>query len=331
MEAALGEDFSKMGTVAKSVELSSLDKAAYIIGVSPEMKLVQKLITEIAPTDIPVLVVGESGTGKGVVAHQIHRLSKRRALPFLTLGCAGQTEQSFREQLHAFESACGQEDGQGFGTVFFDVVSDLNPDCQRHLLHIFPSSGESPQQEGMQARIISSASQGLEPEVHGGRFRSDLYYRLNGVCLRLPPLRRRREDIALLAELFLGKYAQLFGRKLIILSAPTMQALGEYDWPGNIRELENVVKKMVVLESAELAIEDLKGRLAPLPADPGALGNSLKAAARSASQQAERELILQTLERTHWNRKRAAEVLQVSYKALLYKLKQIQGPDSERT
>jgi len=299
----------------------------YVTGVSPEMKPVQKLIAEIAPTDIPVLVVGESGTGKGVVAQQIHRLSKRRELPFLTLGCAGQTEESFREQLHAFDSA----GGQGPGTVYFDVVNDLNPDCQRHLLHIFPASSETPQQEGIKARIISSASQGLEPEVHGGRFRSDLYYRLNGVCLRLPPLRRRREDIALLAELFLGKYAQMFGRKPMSLSAPTMQALCEYDWPGNIRELENVVKKMVVLESAELAIEDLKGRVAPPPAEPGAPGNSLKAAARSASQQAERELILQTLERTHWNRKRAAEVLQVSYKALLYKLKQIQGPDSERT
>ncbi|MBZ5526384.1 MAG: sigma 54-interacting transcriptional regulator [Acidobacteriia bacterium] len=319
-----------MGTFTDSMELSGLEKAAYVTGVSPEMKPVQKLIAEIAPTDIPVLVVGESGTGKGVAAQQIHRLSKRRGLPFLTLGCAGQTEESFREQLHAFERAGVQGGGQGLGTVFFDVVSDLNPDCQRHLLHIFPASSETPQQEGIKARIISSASQGLDSEVHGGRFRSDLYYRLNGVCLRMPPLRRRREDIALLVELFLRKFAVLFGRKQMSLSAPAMLALSEYDWPGNIRELENVVKKMVVLESEELAIEDLKGRVAPPPADPGAPGNSLKAAARSASQQAERELILQTLERTHWNRKRAAEVLQVSYKALLYKLKQIQGPDSER-
>lgn len=291
----------------------------------------QKLIAEIAPTDIPVLLVGESGTGKGVAAQQIHNLSKCRDLRFMTLGCAAQTEELFGAQLLGFENGSAQGDGPGPGTVFFHVVNDLNPGCQRHLLHFFPASCEAPGQGGGKARIISSASPELESEVRAGRFRSDLYYRLNGVCLRLPPLRRRREDIPLLADLFLAKYALLFGREQMSLSAQTLAALTDYAWPGNIRELENVVKRMVALESEELAIEDLKGRLTPLAAEPHLPVNSLKAAARTASQQAERELILQTLERTHWNRKRAAEVLQVSYKALLYKLKQIQGPDSERT
>lgn len=304
----------------------AFELSAYVAGVSPEMQPLQKLIAEIAPTDIPVLVMGESGTGKGIVAQQIHRLSRRRNLPFLALGCAGQTEESFRKQLQAFHTG----DGQGLGTVFFDVVSDLNPECQRYLLHLFPPSGETPHLEGIPARIISSADLGLEPAVQVGRFRSDLYYRLNGVCLRLPPLRRRREDIAPLVVRFLSKYAQQFGRKEMNLSAAAMQALSEYDWPGNIRELENVVKKIALLESEELALDELKKRAEPPPAEICAPAHSLKAAARNASQQAERELILQTLERTHWNRKRAAEALQVSYKALLYKLKQIQGPDSER-
>jgi two-component system response regulator AtoC len=160
--------------------------------------------------------------------------------------------------------------------------------------------------------------------MRAGRFREELYFRLNGVCLRLPPLRHRREDIAALAEFFLAKYAGLFQRPQPALSAQGLRALQEHSWPGNIRELENSMKKTVILgenvfQSAEASV---------VPASPVGKTNgiSLKEAARAASRQAEREMILKALARTRWNRKRAAVELRISYKALLYKLKQI-GPE----
>ena len=161
--------------------------------------------------------------------------------------------------------------------------------------------------------------------MRAGRFREELYFRLNGVCLRLPPLRHRREDIPLLAEFFLARYAALFGRPQPVLSAQELRVLQEYDWPGNIRELENAMKKAVVLGGEVFQIVEAAAAPEPAPAaETPTL--SLKDAARAASRRAERDLILKALARTRWNRKRAAMELRISYKALLYKLKQI-GPE----
>ena len=160
--------------------------------------------------------------------------------------------------------------------------------------------------------------------MRAGRFREELYFRLNGVYLRLPPLRQRKEDVPLLLEHFLRKYCRMFERQLSNLSAQTFQLIMEYNWPGNIRELENFVKKLVALGNEGMAVAELEEALAHARA-AGNGGNelSLKQVARAASQSAERELILKALTRTRWNRKRAAQDLQISYKALLYKLKQI--------
>lgn len=309
---------------------SSLQNRFYVSQTSPVMQPVQQLLAEIAPTDIPVLLVGESGTGKEIAALEIHRLSKYRHLPFLKLSCAAFTLESFQTHLRGFENGNGDQDGKGAGTFFFDEVSELDASCQRHLLHSFPDGTGLAANRALACRIISCTTLDLESEVRNGRFRSELFYRLKGVCVRLPPLRGRKEDIPLLVQFFLQKYARLHGRALMTPSEQALRLLTEYSWPGNIRELENVVKKIVALGSEELAIADLverpaTGRL------PGArpMGCSLKAASRAASQQAERELILQALARTHWNRKRAAEALQISYKSFLSKLKQIQAPDSE--
>jgi two-component system, NtrC family, response regulator AtoC len=169
--------------------------------------------------------------------------------------------------------------------------------------------------------------------MHAGRFRSELYYRINGVCLRLPPLRDRREDIPLLVEFFLTKYAAQLGRPRPCLSPRTLQILGEHSWPGNIRELENVVKKIVALGDEQLATAELGAAAGETRKTDAAVrhNHSLKAAARAASREAERELIMKALARTRWNRKRAAQELQISYKSLLYKLKQIGFEDSEAT
>jgi len=173
------------------------------------------------------------------------------------------------------------------------------------------------------ARFICGSARDLEAEVRAGNLREDLYYRISGVCLRLPPLRQRREDIPVLMEHFLRKYGCDFQRAVPALSEETHRLFQEYSWPGNVRELENAAKAIVALGDEAVAMGGLRAML--LRPDLGGNGSkvSLKQASRAASREAEKEIILRALTRTHWNRRRAAEQLQISYKALLYKLKQI--------
>ncbi len=300
--------------------------------VSPAMQALEHVLADIAITDIPVLVIGESGTGKEVVARRIHQLSGRRHGPFVKLSCATIAPDSFAWRHDDTENG---EDRNVFlrpCTVFLDEIYDLEPAAQSRLLHALPD-GSAPPENCLGARVISATSRNVEEQVRAGRFREDLYYRLDGVCLRLPPLRHRTEDIPILVDFFLAKYAALFGRTVPTLSARTLHTLLGYSWPGNIRELENAVKKMVALGDEHAAVADLGSALAGSgPRRGSAERVSLKEAGRAASHQAERELILKVLTRTRWNRKRAAQDLQISYKALLYKLKQFgldQSADSE--
>jgi DNA-binding NtrC family response regulator len=294
------------------------------------MRAVQRLIAEIAPTEIPVLIVGESGTGKEITAQQIHTLSKHSALPFVKVSCAKFSVEAVAGRSNGSQKNIHWPSNAGAGgTVLLDDLAELDATRQRELLHSIPDENGLPGKQPIGIRIISSTTKDLESEVQAGRFRGELFYRLNGVCLRLPPLRHRKDDVPILVEHFLLKYAENFSRTKAILSETAMQVLTDYSWPGNIRELENVVKKIVALESEELGIADLKSHpAAPWSSQTLLPVQSLKQAARAASHQAERELILRTLSRTHWNRKRAAEALQISYKSLLYKLKQIQVPEN---
>ncbi len=209
------------------------------------------------------------------------------------------------------------------GTVFLDELADLSTHCQARLLDISPTVEDHEGLAGSRARLICGSARDLELEVKGGRFREDLYYRISGVCLRLPPLRQRREDISLLVGHFLRKYARDFHRPVPLLSAETLQLFQDYSWPGNLRELEDAAKALVALGNESVAM----GGLRALLRRPDLAGNggriSLRQAARAASREAEKELILKVLTRTRWNRRRAAQELQISYKALLYKLKQI--------
>src|SRR5258708_3909385 len=198
-----------------------LGNTLYIAGVSPDMQTVQRLIAEIAPTDIPVLLVGESGTGKEVVALHIHELSEYCDLPFVKLSCA--TAESLQAQIGHLKDESRENNEQIVGTLFFDEISELDTVCQRNLLHCIPDgNGVSTHLHG---RYVSCTTQDLEAEVQSGRFRSELFYRLNQVCLRLPPLRRRKEDIPLLIQFFLGKYSRPFHRQEMSLSAKTIQML----------------------------------------------------------------------------------------------------------
>jgi two-component system response regulator AtoC len=298
---------------------------AFVYGQGSDMHSLNVLAAEIARTDIPVLLVGESGTGKDVYARLIHRLSGRGEASLAKINCAAlDAGQLLNEVRAAFQSAGDVAEGET-RTVFLDGVHELDAACQRVLLSLLPD-GECKNGSAKPAsRVVSSTSCNFEKEIEAGRFRLELYFRINGVILRLPPLRDRKEDIPDLLECFLVKHANELKKNTPELSREARKLLFAYDWPGNIRELENVARKIVAVGDAGLALGDLRVSRVAQPATlvEGLSGSSLKVAARAASRRTERELILKALEQTHWNRKRAARDLQISYKSLLYKIKQI--------
>jgi two-component system response regulator AtoC len=295
---------------------------AFVYGQG-DMHSLNVLAAEIARTDIPVLLVGESGTGKDVYARLIHRLSGRSGATLTKINCAAlDAGQLLNEVRAAFQVGGENAEGQT-RTVFLDGVHELDAACQRVLLSLLPD-GESKNGNGKPvSRVLSSTSCSFEKEIEAGRFRLELYFRINGVILRLPPLRERKEDIPDLLECFLVKHANELRKNAPEVSREARKLLFAYDWPGNIRELENVARKIVAVGDAGLAIGDLRVTRATQPAAEGSGVSSLKVAARAASRRTERDLILKALEQTHWNRKQAARDLQISYKSLLCKIKQI--------
>jgi two-component system, NtrC family, response regulator AtoC len=293
------------------------------------MQTLEALIAEIAPTNIPVLLVGESGTGKEMFAHRIHHLSSLREEPLRKVSCAAMNLTTFSAELNCNASSGNDALNSAVGTIMLDEVAELDPACQRRLLYALPDGDAGVRPGLLRMRVVSTTNVNLDEEMRAGRFRPELYYRINGVCVRLPPLRERKEDIPPLVESFLTKHTMQLGRPRPSLSPHTVQVFLDHTWPGNIRELENVVKKIVALGDENLAIADLKiaARDTRTVAQPVASGCSLKTAARAALRGAERELILKALWRNRWNRKRAAHELQISYKSLLSKLKQIKLQD----
>jgi|HubBroStandDraft_6_1064221.scaffolds.fasta_scaffold00094_24 two-component system response regulator AtoC len=307
----------------------------FLVGVSPSMMTLEAVLAEIAPTNIPILLEGEIGTGKETFAQQIHLRSDRHLESLGKISCASMKVETFTSELGLRANGNGATQRSEFGTLLFDEISELSPECQRNLLYALPDEDEEsrPGSGRVTARVISTTNKNLDEETRAGRFRSELFYRINGVCLRLPPLRERREDIPRLAEFFLAKHAARFGRARVSLTAQTIQTFEEHSWPGNIRELENVVKKIAALGDDRRALSEFTvvpeaKRTMAATASGGGNGHSLKAAARAASREAEKGLILKALARTRWNRKRAAQDLQISYKSLLYKLKQIGLPET---
>jgi two-component system, NtrC family, response regulator AtoC len=307
------------------------EERGFVGGICPAMQTLESVLGEIAPTNIPVLFVGESGTGKAIFAQRLHCLSARAEERLVSVACAAMnpTLLSAELELEGNGYAGLQRQESPIGSVCFEEISELDPACQRNLLYALPGDGTW-RRGSLTARVISTTSRNLDEEMRAGRFRNELYYRINGVCLRLPPLRDRREDIPILVEFFLTKHAAQFARPRPSLGPRTMRMLMDHSWPGNIRELENVVKKVVALGDEQLALSELTATPIERPAEISEPRTySLKQAARAASREAERELILKALEHTRWNRKRAAQELQISYKSLLYKLKQIGVQDSE--
>jgi len=278
----------------------------WVESVSPGMRSVEAVLRELSQNDVPMLVVAEHGAGKAAAAARIHSLSRRSPEPFQIL-----------QGRSAGEADLASCRGKG-GTVYVQEVGELAPEAQEEMLRqISLCDGER-----TFPRYICGSSCELEPEVRGGRVHEDLYYRISGVCLRLPPLRQRKEDIPVLRDWFLASFAHDFSGKVPALSAEMQNFFLEYHWPGNIRELKDATRAIIALGDESLALGGLRSLLRRSEPTNGEK-ISLKDAARAASRSAERELILQVLARTRWNRRRAAQELQISYKALLYKLKQI--------
>ena len=339
--------------------------AGELLGTSAKMREVHDLIARVADTDVSVLIRGESGTGKELVARAIHSASPRRHRTFVKVNCAALPSELLESELFGFErgaftGAIQQKPGKfefaHEGTMFLDEISEMYSPLQSKLLQVL-QDGEFARLGGRQdvhvdVRIVAATNRDLELAVAEGLFREDLFFRLNVVCITLPPLRQRRDEIPILTERFLRQYAEHYNKPPIALAEETMRLFAEYEWPGNVRELENLLKRAVVLGSdesirAELAaataartrltgpIPALQPRadtnpasgvevVAPPPdaAMPAAPPGSLKDIARQAAREAERELIYRTLQQTRWNRREAAEILGVSYKALLYKIKE---------
>jgi two-component system, NtrC family, response regulator AtoC len=283
---------------------------------SPSMRPVEAVMRELAQSDVPVLLLAERGAGRHATARRIHEMSRRCAQPFRWSPCA---------TLKPEELSLIAHNGNGnlaAGTIFLEELADLSAPCQVRLRDALLEDAT----QGSFARVICGSARDLELEVHAGRLREDLYYRISGVCLRLPPLRQRKEDIPLFVGHFLQRYAEEYRRPVPDLSAETLRLFHDYSWPGNLHELEDAARVLVALGDEQLAMGGLSALMHKPSNGNGHThghGVSLKAASRAASHEAEKELILNVLTRTRWNRRRAAEELQISYKALLYKLKQI--------
>jgi two-component system response regulator AtoC len=322
---------------------------ALLLGTSDKMAGVRSLIERVADSDVTVLVRGETGTGKELVARGLRWYSMRRDKPFVKVNCAALPADLLESELFGFERGAftgavhakpGKFEAADEGTIFLDEIGEMSATLQAKLLQVL-QDGEFSRLGGLSevrvdVRVVAATNCDLERAVATGMFREDLYFRINVVEITLPPLRERRGDIPLLTEHFLKmQQAQARRPAVTALSAATLELFANYDWPGNVRELENIVKRVVVLGDEQAAHEVIERRQITVPtrpqpevgaaAAPQAEGasrmTSLKDIGRSAAREAERVAILDMLERTRWNRKEAAEILGISYKALLYKIK----------
>ena len=314
---------------------------------SPKMLEASQILREAARVDVTVLVTGETGTGKELVARAIHHFSSRRAGPFVKVNCAAMPRELLESELFGYERGAftgahklkiGKFEAAHRGTIFLDEIGDLHPALQAKLLHVL-QDGEFSRIGGkstlsVDVRVLAATNQDLERAVAEGRFREDLYYRLNVIQVFVPPLRERATEIPLLANYFVERYAKLYRRDGFAISPAVIERLTRHRYPGNVRELENLIKRMIVLDDpflTRIPLPDAGVDGARVPATvTSALEPSLKDIARRASQAAEREAISKMLEQTGWNRVRAARALRISYRALLYKIKQA-GLDVERS
>jgi len=301
---------------------------------SPQMRGIRTVIENIGDTDVTVLIRGESGVGKDLVARALHAASSRRRGPFIKVNCAAIPQELLESELFGHEKGAftgahrrkpGQFEYANKGTIFLDEIAELPLSLQAKLLHVLQdfrfSRVGGHEQLDIDMRVIAATNRNLEEAMASGEFRADLYYRLNVVEIRVPPLRERREEIPELAARFLARFNAQYGRQKQ-LTPETLARLTGYTWLGNVRELENVMRRLVVLADEEQAIEalvarDRNGHRAPrfTVAEGG-----LREIGRRGAREAECKALREVLERVSWNRAEASRILKVSYKTLLTKV-----------
>jgi len=342
LEQSIGEKSDHAHQVQGDIE--DLGDDVFFVSASPGMKKIRSQAKLVANVDIPVLMLGESGTGKEVVSRLIHRYSPRAHRTFLKVNCAAVPADLLESELFGYEpgaftgathSKPGKFELCNKGTILLDEIGEMPPQLQAKLLHVLQDQQFSRLGSRniikVDVRIIAATNIDIPKAIAEKKLREDLYYRLNGFTITVPPLRDRREEIGLLLRHFMSQVAESYGRQPITISPRLLDACERYTWPGNLRELGNFVKRFLILGEEEMAINELQSG-GPL-ASGGANASSpnqdgLKGLVRNVKDEAEIEAISRALEQTNWNRKKAAAVLKISYKALLYKIRQY---DIQRT
>ncbi|MGH9500694.1 MAG: sigma-54 interaction domain-containing protein [Terriglobales bacterium] len=308
-----------------------------VFGKSEAMQALRARMNKVASANVPVLIQGESGTGKDIIARMIHALSPWKSGPWVKVNCPAipgtlLESELFGYEKGAFTGAYGSKPGRvelaHRGTLFLDEISELDLSLQSKLLQLL-QDGQfcrigAQEDKKVEVRVVCATNRKLEDEIEGGTFRQDLYYRINVVNLQLPPLRERRGDIEDLVQYFLEFYNQKYNCRARALSSDLIAILQKYHWPGNVRELENLMKRYVILGTEDVISNDLLTRNekefynSEINLD-GPI--SLKKVTRAATRELERKIILKVLQAHHWNRKQAARALNISYRALLYKIR----------
>ncbi len=344
MEQCLGR--SKSAPFQSSAgEIEDLGDDVFFVCGSPVMRKLRNQAKLVANVDIPVLLLGESGTGKEVFAKLVHRFSPRAHRTFLKVNCAAVPSELLESELFGYEPGAftgashakpGKFELCNNGTILLDEIGEMSPPLQAKLLHVlqdqqFSRLGSRKVQK-VDVRILAATNIDVQHAIAAKKLREDLYYRLNGFVLQIPPLRERKEEIPLLLKHFMQQVAERYARPPLPITPNLLEACQHYAWPGNLRELGNFVKRYLILGDEEMATAELR----PSHAEPayqavaaaaGVGGSSagkggLKSLVRSLKDEAEAKAIAEALEQTNWNRKQAAALLGISYKALLYKIRE---------
>jgi two-component system, NtrC family, response regulator AtoC len=324
-------------------EVEELADDVFFVAASPVMRKLRSEAALVANVDIPVLMLGESGTGKEVMARLIHKLSPRAHRTFLKVNCAAVPADLLESELFGYEAGAftganhpkpGKFELCNKGTILLDEIGEMPTSLQAKLLHILQDGQFS--RLGSRSvikadvRILAATNINITEALATKRLREDLYYRLNAFTLQVPPLRERKEEIPILLKHFMAHQSERYARAPLPITPEMLEACLAYPWPGNLRELSNFVKRYLVLGDEKLAINELKpksdGNGAQFQSEAehaeNAAAGGLKSLARSAKDEAEAEAISKALDQTNWNRKQAAALLKISYKALLYKIRQ---------
>ncbi len=302
-----------------------------VFGESEAMGHIRQLVLTASPTDVPILILGESGTGKEVIARAIHASSCRSSAALIKVNCPAIPGTLLESELlgyeqgaftGAYESKAGLVELAENGTLFLDEIAEMEAALQAKLLQLLQDGTYvrigGHEEKHSNARLICATNRQLDEAIQSGTFRRDLFYRINVVCIEMPPLHQRRPDIPVLAAYFLKRYQDEYGIPGRSISPRLMRLFLQHNWPGNIRELENLIKRFVIVGSEDVVADELLGHHAHLAASPD---TSLKTLTNHAVRELERKLILGVLYDNHWNRKKAAQVLKISYRALFYKMK----------